>query len=350
MLGERIKCARLSAGLTLRELAEKVGVSHTAILKYEKNEDIPNSTVLIKLADVLGINVEYFFRDVNINLGVYAYRKKKKLSKKSEEIVINRIKDWLERYIEIENIINIKTNKFEFPDNINRNVAVVEDIEKLAEDLRAEWNLGMDPIENLTELMEEKGLKIGLVEGLDDFDSCIIVSEQTGPIIAVKKNLPGDRQRFDVAHEIGHLFIKPEGNMDIEKAAHRFAGAFLVPREAAIEELGKKRNHINLYELHLLKHKYGLSMQEWIYRAKDLKIISEQTAKKLFTLFRRNGWYVTEPGDPYPQEEPRRFERLILRALSEGIINETRAAEIIGQPLKNFWDKAGMEHQWKVSL
>ncbi|WP_425358486.1 ImmA/IrrE family metallo-endopeptidase [Thermosediminibacter oceani] len=70
--------------------------------------------------------------------------------------------------------------------------------------------------------------------------------------------------------------------IDLEKAAHRFAGAFLVPKKMVIQELGKKRHSINLYELHLLKHKYELSMQGWIYRAKDLNIISDKLAAELF--------------------------------------------------------------------
>ncbi len=50
----------------------------------------------------------------------------------------------------------------------------------------------------------------------------------------------------------------------------------------------------------MLKHKYGLSMQAWIYRTKDLSIISENTAVRLFQQLRVNDWHRQEPGKPYP--------------------------------------------------
>jgi len=75
--------------------------------------------------------------------------------------------------------------------------------------------------------------------------------------------------------------------------------------------LGMYRKDLDLHELYLLKHKYGLSMQAWIYRAKDLKVISENTFRRLFKLFRSKYWHREEPGDPYPSEKPLRMEKLI---------------------------------------
>ncbi|TYP57439.1 helix-turn-helix domain-containing protein [Thermosediminibacter litoriperuensis] len=348
MIGERIRYARQAAGLSLRDLAKKIGVSHTAIAKYEKNRDIPSSAVLIRLAEALDVNVDYFFRSKNVKLCVYAYRKKASLSKKNEKRVTNQIRDWIERYLDIEEILGINVPNFVVPSTLSKRINKMDDIEKLAQTLRDEWELGTGPINNLTELLEEKGIKVGLIEGLDDFDSCIILEKETGPIIVTRKDLPGDRQRFNLAHELGHLIIEVDECIDLEKAAHRFAGAFLVPEKMVIQELGRKRHSLDLYELHLLKHKYGLSVQGWIYRAKDLNIISDKLAAKLFKLFKLKGWHQQEPGDPYPPEKPQRLERLVLKALSEKIIGETKAAEIVGRPLEEFWREAGIEHQWEV--
>jgi len=97
--------------------------------------------------------------------------------------------------------------------------------------------------------------------------------------------------------------------------------------------------------LHLLKHKYGLSMQAWVYRAKDLGILSESSATRLFRQFRQKGWHRLEPGDQIPPEEPKRMKRLVLRALAEDVVSESRAAELLGMPLRQFWQEEAEQHE-----
>jgi DNA-binding NtrC family response regulator len=73
-----------------------------------------------------------------------------------------------------------------------------------------------------------------------------------------------------------------------------------------------------------------MSMQGWVIRAADLGIITPAVAAKLYRLFRAKGWHLTEPGDPLPAEEPERLKLLVLRALAEDLITESRAAELLG--------------------
>jgi Zn-dependent peptidase ImmA (M78 family) len=133
------------------------------------------------------------------------------------------------------------------------------------------------------------------------------------------------------------LILDIEGKLEPEPAANRFVGAFLVPAKTARYELGNNRTDLNINELYMLKQKYGLSMQAWIYRAKDLSIISENTAVRLFQQFRTNDWRRQEPGKPYPSETPMRMERLIYRALAEDLISHSRAQELLGRPLQPGW-------------
>lgn len=76
MIADRIRQARLAAGLTLRELGEQVGVSHTAIQKYEKGLVTPSSSKLLKLARACGIRTEYFFRTNSVDLVQLEFRNK----------------------------------------------------------------------------------------------------------------------------------------------------------------------------------------------------------------------------------------------------------------------------------
>ena len=73
-------------------------------------------------------------------------------------------------------------------------------------------------------------------------------------------------------------------------------------------------------------------------------IIPETTARTLFKTFSLRGWRKEEPGDPMPQELPRRFERLVMGALADGLISESRANEILGMQVRDFLSKEAVTH------
>lgn len=345
-IGERLKGARLRAGLNLRDLAKQAGVSAQAVSKYERGMDTPGSSVLIRLSQALKVRVEYLMRPVNITLSQPNFRRRVGLSQKDQRTIKSQIQDWLERYLSIEAIV-ASQNEYKMPE-INRQVSKIEDVEKAVLALRECWNLGLDPIDDLVEMLEGRGIKVGIVPGADDFDALTLYANETMPIIVVKDGVPGDRQRFSIAHELGHIILEiPQKWEDdqAEKAAYRFAGAFLAPAPAVKQELGEKRQKLDLYELHLLKHKYGMSMQAWIHRAHDLGIITETIAVGMYKRFRANNWYREEPGDPYPPEKLNRLERLVMRAMVEDVISESRAAELLGTPLPEFWRQASAQHE-----
>ena len=336
MLGERIKLARKMKGLSLRALAEQAGVSAQAISKYERALDVPGSAVLLRLAEALDVKVEFFFRRSALpSVTLPAYRKCAALKAKQADGVLGQIQEWLERYLEAEQLLAEYENvaPFDLPGGVVRTVTRLEDAEAAAQSLRVAWNIGTAPIESVVELLEDRGIRVGLVDGRARFDACTLWANDFIPVIAVRRDLPGDRQRFSLAHELAHLVLQTAPEVDAERAGHRFAGAFLVPACAARRELGERRHNLGTQELYLLKHKYGLSMQGWIVRARDIGIISDATATALFRSFRQKGWHRREPGEQLPLEVPQRMRRLVLRALAEDLISETRAAELLGQPL-----------------
>lgn len=343
MIGERIKIARRAAGLSQRAVAEAVGVSAMAISKYERELDTPSSDVLLRLAQALDVKTEYFLRPVTVTVTAASYRRRTSLPRKQEHAIMGQIQEWLERYLDVESFFNGPPG-FDLPADLSRRVASLSEVEQVVLGLRRAWHLGWDPIENLVEVLEDRGIKVGQVDGHEDFDALTFWAADNIPVIVVKRGPPGDRQRFSLAHELGHLVLEPAEGVDAEKAAYRFAGAFLVPESVVHFELGPERQRLDLYELHLLKHKYRLSMQAWIYRAKDLGILSESAATQLFQQFRQQGWHRQEPGDPIPPEEPGRLKRLVIRALAEDMISQSRAAELLGMPLTQFWQEEAKQH------
>jgi Zn-dependent peptidase ImmA (M78 family)/DNA-binding XRE family transcriptional regulator len=332
-IGQRIKQARKANNLSLRNLAEKVEISHMAISKYERDLDIPSSGVLLRLAQALGVSIDFLFRPETISVQLQAYRKHTALGVKEQEAIQMRIQEWLERYLEVESFFPDEQRTVSLP---NVPIHSLDQVEEIALELRSNWSLGLDPIENLTQLLEDQGIKIGLVAGFEHFDACTFLANGF-PVIVTKADLPGDRQRFNLGHELGHQIMDVQEGLNSEAACHRFVGAFLAPKQAVCFELGSGRTALDINELYLLKRKYGLSMQAWIFRAKDLEIISENAARRLFQRFRARGWHRNEPGEALPTERPLRMERLIYRALAEDLISRSKAQELLGEPLQPLW-------------
>jgi Zn-dependent peptidase ImmA (M78 family) len=338
MIGQRLKAARAAAGLSFRDLEDRIGnrVTAQAIGKYERNESMPSSGVLIALARALGVSENYLLSSDALVLEGVEFRKKQIASKREEASVEQKTLHLLERYLAVEEALGLASIVWDRPREAPYPVRAVADAENAARSLRTHWGLGTDAIPSMVELLEERGIKVLSVE-LDDIDGLTAkVRRRTGepvPVIVVKKSAWAERKRFTLAHELGHMVMDAPAAI-AEKAAHRFAGAFLMPAEALWGEIGKRRTSISLGELLHLKQLLGASFQSIAYRCRDLEIIGDSTFRALFKVFAQRGWRsppYQEPGaiDPI-KEEPRRLERLCFRALAEGVIGEARAAELIG--------------------
>ena len=340
MIGDRIRQARKATGLSMRDLAEKAGVSAMAISKYEANKNTPSSGVLLAMSKSLGVRTEYFFRQASVELKEVEYRKHSKLPKKILSQIEGDVIEQIERYLQLEEYLPASPIKpFSIPKGLKVKINTYDDIESIANAFRKVWGLGCNPIPDLIDTLEERGIKVfqSNIPHDDKFDGLAALVNET-PVIVVGKDWPGDRQRFTMAHELGHLALhgRLSEELDEEKAAHRFAGAFLVPASEAIKELGESRSWLEPVELHVLKQTYGLSMRGWIYRASDLAILNQSAARKMWDYFRRNKWVKTEPGEPYPAETPKLFKQLVFHALAEDLIGESKAAELLSMPVVNF--------------
>lgn len=337
MIGKRLKLARQGSGLSLRELESKIGnlVSAQAIGKYERDEMMPNSTTLIALAKALGVSEIYLLGQSDLELKGLEFRKKKITSKREETHVVGAVLSHVERYLEIEEIIHAPSMQWDAPREAPFPVNSLKDAEFVAERLRIYWQLGTDPIPSLAEFFESQGIKIlslslsNNVSGLTCWVKCH--NRKQVPVIVINADDNGERQRFTLMHELGHMVLISSPDLDIEKVAHRVASAFLMPASILWLEIGKRRSRLTIAELVRLKQLLGVSMQALTYRCKDLEIIDNSTFQSLFIEFGRRGWR-TPPYEPFPvpKEETHRFERLCFRALAENAISEAKAAELLG--------------------
>lgn len=312
-------------------------VSKQAISKYERGQINPSSEVLIALAKALDVKVDYFFRSSKIEISGFAFRKKAKLTRKEEERIKYQSIDFLQKYLEIERVLNFShTAELPIERKVIRNY---DDIEQAAKEIREKWNLGEAPIPQLTELLEDKGFKVFEVEASDNFVGLSGFAQGMEiPVIAVFKHGDCVRKRFTIAHELAHLLLDFSdcGDNNHEKLCHAFAGALLLPENVIKEELGLNRKKITQWELKKLKGVFGISMQAIMARAHNLGIISQQTYKSFSIYMSKAGWRKEEPGKYSGVEKANRFKQLVLHASAEEIISYSKGAELLNMSLAEF--------------
>lgn len=117
------------------------------------------------------------------------------------------------------------------------------------------------------------------------------------------RQVPGDRQRFTVAHEIGHLSLHShlgpprtaQESALYEKQAHRFAGAFLAPGDAMLEELESLGGRVTLRTLASIKSRWGIAIKALVMRFRALDVIDADHARSLYKQISARGWNKDEP-------------------------------------------------------
>jgi Zn-dependent peptidase ImmA (M78 family)/DNA-binding XRE family transcriptional regulator len=345
LFAERFKSARLMNGFSLQDLSDKLGnrITRQALHKYEKGEVIPDSEMLNLLCEALNVRPDYFTRETIVELGPINFRKLERFSSKEQNSIIELTREVLGRYLELEEILGLK-KIFEHPAP-ELAINSPEDIEVFANQIRNQWKLGIGPIANVAELLEENNIKVLELDTMEGFDGLQTwVNGKDIPVIVLNigKLKSNDRKRFTAFHELGHLLLPLDGVDEklAEKYCHRFAGAMLFPQEAVEKEMGNKRSKISIQELGLLKEEYGISIQAMVYRLGELNIISESYKKYYFQYINQMGWKVEEPYVYEGKETSSRFEQLIYRALAEDIISMSKAASLKNMKLAEFRSKS----------
>ena len=347
MFGDRVKLARKKAGYSLRGLESALGskVTAQAIGKYERGEMMPSSDVLLALAKALGVSIEYLLSEHVEELEGVEFRKLASTRATERARVEAQVIDHLQRYLAIEEILELDSATWYVPRCADRLLHEEGEAEWLADDLRREWQLGLDPIPNMTCLLEDRGIKVLViplpvrVSGL----TCLVRRpRQKKPlaVIVVNREVSLERRRLTLAHELAHRLIDPKSRVNHEKASNVFAGAFLAPRAHLVREIGGSRKKLGYQELIQLKRMYRVSAAALIMRLRQVGIIDASTLAYAFQTYAR-GWRSSEPeplerpGEEGRHETPRRFERLCYRALAERLISPRKASELLQQPLAN---------------
>ena len=316
-------------------------VSKQAISKYESAKMMPDSTTIIALANALAVSADYFFRPFSFDTDSFkvSFRKKASARVKEEEALKAQIQDRVERYIEVEELLQITTPPLPVYDEspIIENDA---DMVKRAKWLREQWNLGVDPIANVQDMMESHGVKIVLVEAPIEFDGVSGIINDKHYFVALNdNNLHTERKRFTALHELAHLlfnhqFAESLSEKECEKLCNTFASEMLIPGDVLLSRIPNLKK-ISVVTLVNIGCEYGISPDGLVYALHRLDAINE---------YRYRGYFVSKGQDPnlkqylekprYAQEASKRFETLVFTALAQQLITSSKAAALLDVSLK----------------
>jgi Zn-dependent peptidase ImmA (M78 family)/transcriptional regulator with XRE-family HTH domain len=323
--------ARQLRGITMDELGSMINFSKQAISHYENGVRYPDSSTLLAISEALNLDVDYFYSDCNVNfkLNKVSYREGLELDYKQKQDVEDLTSSLLNDYLELESI----AKELVVFDNPLEDMVIcdIEDAEKAAKQLRKKWKLGEGPISNITSLLERKGIRIIKVdfgfhynhEGLSGW-----AEDNKVPVIILNaKQQDLSRMRFTILHELGHLLLIMQENLDeelVEKICDAFAGAVLLPADILTQEFGKNRTAITMPELRRIKELYGISIAAIMVRAKVTKLISWDAYKK----WKASDFSDFDYGYFNGSEEPQKFLQMLYRCLSERKIGFDKAAKL----------------------
>jgi len=344
MIGQRIKQARVAAAMTQDEVVAALDaaghpLTKAGLSKYERGGSVPKPTTLRALGKVLRVPAEFFLEEARATVGVeWLARRGARLTMAEEERIKTLATAQVEAIVTLRRALEPKRVWPGFP-RVKVPRGPVETVETAAEDaarqLRKAWHVGDAPIESVAETIEDAGGIVVETDGVaPGFDSCAGWVDGSTPVVVVSVAAPETEHRVRLACELGRLSVDSskadpsEMPRLVQSFAQRFAAAFLVPADTARRELGERRRHLDLRELAILKLKYGLSMQAWIYRATDLGIIEPAHSRSLIADLSARGWRKAEPVAFDARERPLRLRQLTMRAHAEGLLTDAQAERI----------------------
>ena len=331
-IGDNLKRIRLLKSLSLKKAGEMLNMSATAISKYEKGEILPSSAKIIEFANTYNVKALDIIKTYKTpEMKFTSFRKKKRLTGQKFELLEKEIKIEISKYLEVKELNNLNTSDIKLKKYFCK---TEEDAENAAREFRDYMKMSnKQPLPELINILENLGITIVQIKDknnmFSDFDGLSEIINKI-PIIVVLDNIAdGARQRFTIAHELGHLLLDISGSKtDEEKLCNRFASALLMPKEAVINEFGLLRKNISFYELDAFKKEYKVSYTAIIYRLKDLDIISEYLYKKLsIYLSQRIGKNDRDPIEPEISYE---YKKTVYKLEADEIISVNKACELLG--------------------
>lgn len=274
----RLKLARQRLGWSLSRLSDESGVSSRSLSNYENDADHePSQEAIDKLAGALKVPAAFFARPEvdQVPLEAVSFRKLSKTSAAKRDAVLAAATLALEFFAVVDRHFTLPKVDVPTLDKLKP--------EDAAELVRRRWGLGDKPISNMVHLLESKGVRVmAISHEYSEVDAFCFLRDSV-PYVFLNTSKSGERQRFDAAHELGHLVLHDERPMtpgdskEREAEANRFAASFLMPgtavyaqsmQSASLERILAARKYWRVSAMALTHRLHSLDLlSEWQYRS-----------------------------------------------------------------------------------
>lgn len=339
--GARLTLARHLAGLRKSELATLIDKSPTAVGAWESGAKRPTAATVAQLALSLGVEPGFFAvrpDDVAALSTTPHFRSLRSTSQLA--------RDQAFAYGQLAVDIATSLEKHvEFPDPDVPSLPVAVDDrggdgpERAARLVREQWGMDSGPAGHMVRLLENHGvLVVFSPPQTASVDAYSFESRLRSVVVLNPIKRDYYRQRFDVAHELGHLVMHNDaepGGRIVEDQAHRFAAELLMPAEQIRDLLPATMGGNVWRTLARLKEQWGVSMQALLYRARWLGRLSDVSYRNAMITISARGWRRDEPGLVSAIEQPSLLPGAIHLLAQEGI-DEARLIEQCRMPVDLF--------------
>jgi Zn-dependent peptidase ImmA (M78 family)/DNA-binding XRE family transcriptional regulator len=302
--------AREAQALTQGKLAKAAGTTQGRISKVETGTLDPTPELLEEAARVLRVPVAFFYKQKDLRGIPESYHRKRA---SLGVTVLRRINAEVNMRIwQVEDLLRAADfeAKFELPALDLENYDGSP--EAIARALRSFWQMPPGPVRNLARAIENAGaVLIPMHFGVREIDGIAMRPRGLPPLIFFNETCPGDRLRFTLAHELGHLVMHthqpPYPNMENE--ANAFAAEFLMPERDIKPQLAAG---VSRPVLAALKPVWRVAMGALLYRAYQLKVVEHNRYTRLWQEFSRLGYRTREPPElDFAPEKPMVVDDLV---------------------------------------
>jgi Zn-dependent peptidase ImmA (M78 family)/transcriptional regulator with XRE-family HTH domain len=323
----RLRVARELAGISQALLAERVRLTPAAISQFESGATRPSPETVATLSATLDVPSDFFYQPVvETHEGFFRSLRRTGVADRRRARAIAHI---------AHDLAVSAAAVGQFPPNtapqipVQSLTAAGEEIERIAGQVRAMWSLPAGPIGNVVDLLERHGIVvIRLPLGGNDVDAFSLpFTDHPVVVLGADKN-DRARSRFDAAHELAHLVLHGEniwGVKEVEKQAHVFAAALLMPAEEIADQLPTSVDWARLFEL---KKHWQVSLAALLMRARTLGRMNENTYLTAIKAASARGWRRVEPVPLGSPEQPSHLldfiestaSRSVKRQLPESVV------------------------------
>lgn len=304
---EILRLARRSRGSSQAQLSAASGLSKSKISKLEWGLELPGLDEIAALAEALRYPFAFLTRPEIPRVAIHAEIFHRKRSTMSQNRLQQAYALGAIRRLEIRRLLLAADHT---PPAVPEYDVEDYDVDpaKIARTLRHQWQMPDGPVFNLTRAVEENGCYVFAHQfndrKLDAFSQRSNRADDCPPLIHANADLPPDRWRWTLTHEIGHIvmhFDPAADPKDIERQANEFAGEFLAPAHLIRNEL----RNLTIPRLAGLKREWKISMSALVMHARNLGCVTADQSRRLFIALAKDGYKTREPAtlDP-PVERP----------------------------------------------